>query len=263
MNFNKLLSEIDDQLEVLGLTRPTTKDKITEAWRKKTLITHPDQQGNTPEAHEAMKELNLAYDFLMKIPALKLSSEPATRRRRGRQRTESQRRQRERAERERQQRERTERQRQARDFDQRITPSVDVPAILIRFGFAFGLSGIIGYGSGFRAAQATSDGFLTVIGAAVVCIPLLVIAIYVLAHLPWRRLFFWLEPRGFDNRKTVLWSSGVIGVAAILGGLAGYAAGTYTAQTVLNVLSGIGLAVIIALILLVGLLALGASDRSR
>ena len=122
MNVDELFSEIDDQLEVLGLTRPTTKDEIREAWRKKTRVTHPDQQGNTPEAHEAMKELNLAYEFLMRRPDPFLSSERAVRGRQGRERAERQRRQREQAERETQERERHERdeyERLAREWEER------------------------------------------------------------------------------------------------------------------------------------------------
>ncbi len=119
MNVDELFSEIDDQLEVLGLTRPTTKDEIREAWRKKTRVTHPDQQGNTPEAHEAMKELNLAYEFLMRRPDPFLSSERAVRGRQGRERAERQRRQREQAERQKQQRERAERQKQQQERAER------------------------------------------------------------------------------------------------------------------------------------------------
>ena len=127
MNFDELLSEIDDQLEVLGLTRPTTKDDIRESWQKKTLVTHPDRGGT----HEAMKKVNLAYKFLSEKPDSLLSSESGRAERKeqeraGRQQRETwervareaweraEREERERAERERQEREQQERERAER-----------------------------------------------------------------------------------------------------------------------------------------------------
>lgn len=55
--------------EVLGVKETATKDEIKKAYRELAKKYHPDQYGNNPLkdlAEDKMRELNEAYDYLMK-----------------------------------------------------------------------------------------------------------------------------------------------------------------------------------------------------
>jgi len=58
--------------EVLGIKENATKDEIKKAYIEQAKKYHPDQHGTNPLqdlAEEKMREINEAYDYLMKNPA--------------------------------------------------------------------------------------------------------------------------------------------------------------------------------------------------
>ncbi|AAK78625.1 curved DNA-binding protein CbpA [Clostridium acetobutylicum] len=60
---------MDNPYKVLGLNENASPDEIKKAYRELAKKYHPDQYGNNPLktlAEEKMREINEAYDFLMK-----------------------------------------------------------------------------------------------------------------------------------------------------------------------------------------------------
>jgi curved DNA-binding protein CbpA len=48
----------------LGVSKTASIDEVKKAYRKKTLESHPDKHGNTPEATDRFREIQHAYDVL-------------------------------------------------------------------------------------------------------------------------------------------------------------------------------------------------------
>lgn len=56
---------IQEALNVFGLSGELTKEEIKKAYKKASLKHHPDRNKDNPIAAEIMKAINAAFDFLM------------------------------------------------------------------------------------------------------------------------------------------------------------------------------------------------------
>lgn len=54
----------DDYYKILGIDEKSTEDEIKKAYRKLSMIHHPDKNGNTDESKHKFQELNKAYETL-------------------------------------------------------------------------------------------------------------------------------------------------------------------------------------------------------
>jgi len=53
-----------DYYKILGVDEKSTEDEIKKAYRKMSMIHHPDKNGNTDESKQAFQDLNNAYETL-------------------------------------------------------------------------------------------------------------------------------------------------------------------------------------------------------
>lgn len=56
---------VQEALNIFGLSGELTKEDIKKAYKKASLKHHPDRNPNNPIAAEIMKAINAAFDFLM------------------------------------------------------------------------------------------------------------------------------------------------------------------------------------------------------
>lgn len=122
-----------------------------------------------------------------------------------------------------------------------------------------------GYVTGFRAADPFFDSAFGVVGTAVAVVLFGLGTILLVLRLPWRRLpWHWLWPIVGDLRNTLVGLSGGVVVAGAIGAGLGYAAGLRTAQFVYDVLTLIGILVVVAcLALFLWVMVAGSRGKRR
>ena len=152
-----------------------------------------------------------------------------------------------------------------RQFANEWLGSVDWRRALAWSGLSAFLFLFAGYVIGFRAADPAFDSSFGVVGAVVVVVLLGLGSILLLRRVPWRRLpWRWLWPIAGDPRNTLIGLSGGVVVAGAIGAGVGYAAGLRTAQLVYDVLTWIGILVVVAcLALVVWLIVAGSRGKRR
>ena len=127
-------------------------------------------------------------------------------------------------------------------------------ALVVLIG-ALAVGGLVGIIQ-FQTTQPSS--VFLVVGEAIVGATLITVIVFLMPHLPWD----WLWPEDEEISKTLIWAS----VSIVAGGGIGYAIGFRNAQSVLEVLAGVG--TIVVGIIVIGLaavigLSMGSSDNRR
>ena len=59
-----MLGPVRSAYDILGLARGATPEAVRRAYRTLAKTAHPDQAGDTPEAHDAFLEIRAAYEIL-------------------------------------------------------------------------------------------------------------------------------------------------------------------------------------------------------
>ena len=126
-------------------------------------------------------------------------------------------------------------------------PLLEIGKVLRWFIVAFSVGSIASYAIGFRTAQPVLQELVGIVGAIVVGIVLVASLVFILPRLSWGWLsWHWLWPlRG----KTLTWSMVVIIVGGFIGSVLGYRIGFATAQSVFDLLAGVG-AIVIGVVIL-------------
>ena len=126
-------------------------------------------------------------------------------------------------------------------------PLLEIGKMLRWFIVAFSVGSIASYAIGFRTAQPVLQELVGIVGAIVVGIVLVASLVFILPRLSWGWLsWHWLWPlRG----KTLTWSMVVIIVGGFIGSVLGYRIGFATAQSVFDLLAGVG-AIVIGVVIL-------------
>ena len=124
---------------------------------------------------------------------------------------------------------------------------------------------IVGYVMGFWAADPVLDELYGVVGAVVVVVLLGLGAVRFLPRLRWRLLpWRWLWPIRGEVKNTLLGLCGGIVVGGAVGGALGYVAGLRTAQFISDLLAGVGVIAVVAVVIgAVALIVIGSRGKSR
>ncbi len=207
--------------DVLGVALSASPEEIRKAYYHKIKETHPDLSSDE-RSHEKAQQINEAYAVL---------SDPVKRSKYDRQLATEE---------------------DAHQPYMEHIRTVDVVKVLGRSGLSALLGSIAGYFIGFRAAQPLLKEFTGPVGAISIGIAVIVLAVFILRRLPWRRLSLsWVWQVEGDVKKTLIWSCSGVAVGGALGGILGYVAGIRSAQPIYDMLDLVGTIVILVVIAVV------------